>query len=317
VPLPGLPWSPQFMEAYQAALEAAPRLEIGASRTMPGTVNNAIILMSNQPRSQRWRRALGRCAVPCWNRFRAAHGDKRLAMMRSDHLSDILNILKPSAQRNMLKTLRGLLAFAVEHKMIAVDPSQGVKPARMKDTGGFLTWTEDNIEQYVARHPIGTIAHLAIALLLYTGQRRGDVVRLGRQYVRDGVISFRQSKTGAQIDIPMLPELRSALDAMPASSNMAFMTTEFGKPFTPAGFGGWFRRRCAEAGLPKGLSAHGLRKAAATRLANAGGTAHELMAWFGWSTIAEAERYTRAANRKALAAGVVRKLEARTASVKT
>jgi hypothetical protein len=129
VPLPGLPWSPQFMEAYQAALEAAPRLELGASRTMPGTVNNAIILYVQStafdalaPSTRAMRRAV-------LERFRAAHGDKRLAMMRSEHLSGILNTLKPSAQRNMLKTLRGLLAFAVEHKMIAADlPTPGTSP---------------------------------------------------------------------------------------------------------------------------------------------------------------------------------------------
>jgi integrase len=78
--------------------------------------------------------------------------------------------------------------------------------------------------------------------------------------------------------------------------------------FTANGFGGWFRRRCREAGL----SAHGLRKAAATRFADNGATAHELMSWFGWSTLTEAERYTRAANRKALAADMVLKLESRT-----
>jgi integrase len=150
---------------------------------------------------------------------------------------------------------------------------------------------------------------LALALLLYTGQRRGDVVRLGRQHIRNGVLSIKQSKTGAQVDLPVLPELQAALDLTPIG--MTFLVTGRGIPFTPDGFGFWFRQCCTEAGL-KGLSAHGLRKAAATRLAERGATAHELMAVFGWSTLREAERYTRAANRKALASGVMPKLRSGT-----
>ncbi len=123
---------------------------------------------------------------------------------------------------------------------------------------------------------------------------------MGRQHVRDGVLSLRQQKTGAQIDIPVVPDLQAALDAMPMTDQLAFLTTEAGQPFTAAGFGGWFRDRCNEAGLHH-CTAHGLRKAAATRLADRGATEHQLMAWFGWTSIREAERYTRRANRKHLA----------------
>lgn len=76
--------------------------------------------------------------------------------------------------------------------------------------------------------------------------------------------------------------------------------TERGQPITAPGFGNWFRDRCNEAGL-KGLSAHGMRKAASTRAAERGATAHQLMAIFGWRTIKQAEVYTRAAERKWLA----------------
>jgi integrase len=147
---------------------------------------------------------------------------------------------------------------------------------------------------------------LALALLLYTGQRRGDVVLLGRQHIRSEVLSLTQHKTGARVLIPVLPELRHVLDASELG-DLTLLVTSFGRPFTPAGFGGWFRRRCNEAGL-RGLSAHGLRKAAATRLANHGATAHELMAWFGWSTLREAERYTRTADRERLAHRAAAKL---------
>src|SRR5262249_57869814 len=105
--------------------------------------------------------------------------------------------------------------------------------------------------------------------------------RLGRQHVRNGVLSLKQSKTGMQVDLPVLPELQAALELTPIG--MTFLVTGRGLPFSPDGFGMWFRDRCAEAGL-KGLSAHGLRKASATRLAEHGATAHELMAGFRWAT---------------------------------
>ncbi|MEI9901164.1 MAG: hypothetical protein WDN31_14625 [Hyphomicrobium sp.] len=55
---------------------------------------------------------------------------------------------------------------------------------------GHHTWTSEELEQFEARHPIGTKARLAFGLLIYTGVRRSDVVRLGRQHVRDGWLKF-------------------------------------------------------------------------------------------------------------------------------
>jgi integrase len=297
VKLPGLPYSPEFMAAYETALAGAPRLIVGAKRAAAGSVAHTVGLyygsrafIALAPATRSMRRAL-------LERFRRDHGDKRLAMMEPRHVADLLDRLEPHAQRNMLKALRGLMAFAFSARIIDINPTDGYRGARVKDRGGFKTWTDDDIVAFEARHPVDSKARLALALLLYTGQRRGDVVLLGRQHIRNGVLSLRQSKTGAQVTIPVLPELEAAL---PSEGGLTYLTTEFGRPFTAAGFGNWFRRRCNEAGL-RGLSAHGLRKAAATRLADHGATAHELMAWFGWSTLREAERYTRAADRKGLA----------------
>jgi integrase len=231
--------------------------------------------------------------------------------LQPEHVDKIIGKLKPHAQRNMLKTLRGLMAFAIKDRMITADPTVHCKLSRIPDTGGFPTWTEDQIAAFMAKYPIGTRARLALALLLYTGQRRGDVVVMGSQHVKKGILSIRQQKTNAEVDIPVLPELQEVLNATP-SGHLTFLVTEHGKSFTAAGFGNWFRDMCAGAELPRPLSAHGLRKAAATRFADHGATAHELMAWFGWKKITEAERYTRAANRKALAHGMVRKLRSRT-----
>lgn len=301
LPLPGLPWSPEFMAAYETGMNSewsAP--EIGASRTIPGTVNSAIVSYYNNSMdframaagTQAMRRAI-------LERFREEHGDKRIAMLDQRPVLAILNKKSPAAARNWLKTLRGLIKHAIHEGMRKDDPTAGIK-LPSAETDGHHTWTDDEIAAYEKRHTLGSRARLAFALLLWTGQRRSDVVRMGRQHVREGVLSLKQQKTGAQIDIPMLPELQTAIDTMPSSDHLTYLVTEAGAPFTAAGFGGWFRERCDEAGL-RHCTAHGLRKAAATRLANAGATEHQLMAWFGWTSIREAERYTRHANRKRLA----------------
>jgi integrase len=149
------------------------------------------------------------------------------------------------------------------------------------------------------RDTCGTKARLALELLLQTGAARCDIVRMGRQLVRNGTLSMRRQKTDVQFDIPLLQSLVVELE-LHAKDQMTFLMTEQGKPFTAAGFGNWFRERCNEAGLPK-CAAHGLRKAAAVRHALNGATAPELMAWFGWRTVGEAQRYCEAANRIKLA----------------
>jgi integrase len=312
VALPGLPWSETFMAAYEAALNGAQPIIIGESRTAPGTVDDAVVRYFGSvaytglaPSTQGMRRAI-------LERFRVAHGTKRIRMLQTEHLVRILASLKPFAQRNMFKTLRGLLAFAVADGLVDSDPTVGVKLARVKDTGGYETWPEKCIEMYRAKHPLGTRPRLALELLYGTMQRRGDVVRLGRQHIQHGILSLRQQKTGVDVDLPVLPELRAAIDAMPKAEHLTFLVTELGKPFTAAGFGNWFRDQCEAAGLAKNLSAHGLRKAGATRLAEHGCSDHELMAWGGWKTLHEVQRYTRAANRKRLAMQAAEKLKART-----
>jgi integrase len=87
---------------------------------------------------------------------------------------------------------------------------------------GFHTWTDDEIAQFEAHHPIGTKPRLALALLLYTAQRRGDVVKMGRQHIRDGVLTVKQQKTGITLAIPVHSHLQAVLDATP-SAHLTFL----------------------------------------------------------------------------------------------
>lgn len=210
----------------------------------------------------------------------------------------------PEAGNSRVKALRKVFAWGLDEQV----PGLATNPARevpyFSSTGeGFHTWTLDEIEQFERRHPVGTKARLALALLLYTGVRRSDVVKLGRQMIRDGWLRFVETKGRSrkikEREIPVLPELKAVIDASPAG-NMTFLVTEFGAPFTDAGFGNWFRDRCDEAKLPQ-CSAHGLRKAGATIAAENGATEHQLMAIYGWESPKQAAVYTKKANRKRLA----------------
>jgi integrase len=309
VPLPGIPWSPEFMERYEAALAGSTPIVIGIRRTRPGTVADAVARYLGSvafeglaPTTRAKRRAT-------LERFRVEHGDKRIAQLRPDHVGNLIRKLRPFAQRNVLKVLRALMAFALSDGLINTDPTIGIKLDRIKDTGGFETWTSANIELYRSHYEVGTRARLALEMLYGTMQRRGDIIRLGRQHIQGGTLSLRQQKTGAPVDIPVLPELDAAIEAMPKAEHLTFLVTEYGKPFTAEGFGNWFRQQCRAAGLPKNLSAHGLRKAGATRFAEHGATDHEIMAWGGWTSLKEVQRYTKAADRKRLAQAAAKKLK--------
>lgn len=305
------------MEAYAAALKgeaSAPR--IGTKRALPGTINALVIAYFTSPEYLSLSESTQSTYRNIIERFRREHGHRRVAHLHRDKIKEMLGnrVKTPSAARNWLRMVRMLMQLAIDLGLRSDDPTAGVKSFKI-DSDGFKTWSTDEIEKYRKRHALGTRSRLALELLLNTAQRRSDVVRMGRQHIRDGILSIRQQKTGTLVEIPVLPELQEAIDAMPAE-NLTFLVTEAGNAFTANGFGNYFRDCADEAGIPKGFASHGLRKAAAVRFAEAGFTDHEIMAWGGWLTLKEVTRYTKAANRKKLALSGRDKLEARTSSGK-
>ena len=181
--------------------------------------------------------------------FRKAYGDKpvfrtdnsgrRTMLLTREHVQRIVNekAATPFAQRNFLNTLRAMFKWAAEEGRIPDDPTLGVTREKVKTTG-YKTWSEDHIGRFEAKHPIGTKARLAFAFLLYTGQRRGDVVRIGRQHVHNGVLTIDQGKTEggeeAHLEIPVHPKLHEIIDATPTVGVKTFLVTHFGKPYTRA-----------------------------------------------------------------------------------
>jgi integrase len=213
----------------------------------------------------------------------------------------------PHQARNFLDTMRGLFRWAHKAKLIKVDPTAGVYNPKCKGGPGFIAWTEKDAAAYEARWPVGTRQRVWLDVLLYTGLRRGDAVRLGRQHVRDGVATLKTEKSGLTVEValPILPVLQQTLDAGPCG-DLTFIVGENGRPLTKESFGNMFKAACKAAGVPG--SAHGVRKIAATRAADNGATEVDLMSIFGWTDAKMAAHYTRTADRKRRAAQAMDKL---------
>jgi site-specific recombinase XerD len=153
--------------------------------------------------SWRWHRRTQQTYCLILEKFRAAHGDKPVALLTRQHINAMLGqrVATPAAANHWLRRVKALMAYAVEEGWRKDDPTRGIKRVKNR-SDGFHTWTESKIAMFEARHPIGSKARLALALLLYTAQRRSDV---GCQHIRDGVVHVRQQKTGATLAIPLHP----------------------------------------------------------------------------------------------------------------
>jgi integrase len=223
----------------------------------------------------------------------------QLASMPREFIIAVLDTLTPHMAYSTLVALRHFTAWCVERKLIRNDPTLGVR-FRMPKSDGHATPTEDEIARFEAHHPIGSKPRLAFALGIYTAQRRGDVIRIGRQHIRDGVLTVRQQKTGVTLAIPVHPDLAKIIAATP-TGHLALLVTKSGKSYEPDDFSEQFRIWCDAAGLPQHVVFHGLRKAALTRLASLGCTVHEIAAISGHKSLKEVERYTKAADQARLA----------------
>ncbi|WP_363347942.1 tyrosine-type recombinase/integrase [Methylocystis echinoides] len=216
----------------------------------------------------------------------------------------------PHQATNYLKTMRGMFQWATSDEigLLRIDPTigvKGLKPARrskdeIDEEEGYPAWTEEDVSLFEERWPIGTRERLAFSILIYTGLRRGDAARLGRQHIRNAVIHMRTEKTGMPVAIPILPELAEALATAPPRAD-SFVTTVRGRAMAKESFGNWFKKACVAAGVNE-ATAHGLRKIAAIRAALNGATVPQMNAIFGWAKGSSmAQKYIEAADRIRLA----------------
>src|SRR5215203_813026 len=283
--LPGMPGCDEFTAAYSAALASSqqrqPPCHQRAGKGSFGYLCRAYYASATfkqlDPSTQAWRRR-------SLDAICLKHGDKPVAQMSAKHVRMLRDEKSdfPGAARNRLKALKAVFRWGVEEEEVLDDPTLGVR-AISNPTNGHHTWTPEEVKAFENCHPLGSQARLAMTLMLYTAGRREDAVRLGPQHFRNGRVRFRQAKNEHRkpidIDIPIYPDLAKVIAATP-TRHLTFLVTEYGKPFTSNGFGNKFKDWCRQAELPH-CSAHGLRKATATRLAEQGASAHEIMSVTG------------------------------------
>lgn len=311
-PLPGEPGSKAFAEAYEAAGRAGrPYGLAGSERTIPGSFSAVIaeyydstgFLTLKDITKATYRNSL--------EAFRRDFGVVLARDMDPQLLEEVLDAKahKPGAQQTLRKVLRLILKMAKRRRIITDNPMEGIRMPR-KAVRGFPAWTADQLAAYRKRWPSGSRERLALELLLCTAQRRSDVVTMGRQHIRDGLIHVVQQKSGARLGVPIHSRLKAELDQIPAGQ-LTLMQTEYGKPFTGPGFTNWFRFSAIAAGVA-GCTPHGLRKNASAALAEAGCTDKQIMAITGHANLSEVSLYTASANQEQLARQAMKKLERRT-----
>jgi integrase len=294
--------TPEFTAAYQAALAGnpapdSPKFNAKTLGWLVERYRESATWAALSPATRLQRERILRGVVQ-------SAGDEPTSRITRSVIQNGIARRSPAAGKHFLQSMRGLFQWAVVAKLADGDPTAELK-AILPTTDGFHVWSEDECTAFEERWPRGTRERVAFDVLLYTGLRRGDAVRLGRPHVRKGIATIRTEKTGQLVTIPILPPLRETLDAGPVGE-LTFIAGGRGRPMKKESFGTWFRAACKAAGVPG--SAHGLRKAGATRAANNGATEAQLEAMFGWRGGGMASLYTRQANRAKLALEAADKL---------
>lgn len=307
-------YSEAFWIDYHNALAgvAAPNAGAGASSTLPGTISALIVDYYQTPAFTSKAVATQRNYKSIIEPFRKAHGDKRVAMLQAKHVDKILGAIaaKSTAQaKNLRKRLSTLMKLAVKHGYRNDNPMLNVDQVQHKSIG-YRTWTEADIDQFRTFWKEGTAQRIAFEILLYTGLRRSDAVRIGRQHMQGEFIVLKTKKSGetTELNIPIHDDFRAVLATI-RHNHLNLITTVYGAARSENSFTNWIIAAARDAGLPPHSSPHGLRKAACRRLAEAGCSALEIMAITGHKNLKEIETYCVAANKKKLAASAIAKLK--------
>ena len=324
--LPGKPGDAEFTACYDACLNGQPVPETKAihGKITPVTDRKSFAWLCQQYLASPFFRGLDEktwrprvsilnhiCDLPISETNRTKIGEAPFADMHSKAIRRIRDRKAdtPEAANNWLKALKALFKWAVEEEHAVHNPAKDVPKIKVA-TEGFHTWTTEEVAQWERFYPVGTKQRLALALLLFTGCRRADVVAFGPQHIKNGWLKYTQDKNEninpVTLELPILPELAEIIAAT-SIGHLNYIVSEYGSPYTIEGFGKRFRKWAAAAGLPH-CTPHGLRKAGAVRAAENGATANELMAIFGWRDIKQAERYTRAVAQKTLAGKAMQKI---------
>ncbi|MBD2840761.1 tyrosine-type recombinase/integrase [Erythrobacter rubeus] len=291
-----------FEREYAACLDAE-KQPVGGDRIRPGSVSDVIARYYADSAFLDLRPATQAVYRGVLERFRATFGDDPISRFDAARIQRLMNGMrdKPHAAARLRKLLHQLFIVARRERIVpgTFDPVKDTRPPKASSSEGYHRWTEAELTQFEAAHPLGTKPRLAFALLLYGAQRSADVRFLSRRAIAGGRIRLKQSKTSTAVDVPVVEPLREALEAGPLGDTL-LLENNRGDAFTAKGFYNLMRRACDKAGLPH-CSAHGLRKAAAARLRRAGCSDQEGMAITGHKSISMYRKYAGDAGDAALA----------------
>lgn len=317
--------SPEFLRRYNAAVKGERLSAEEATRGISQAPSGRLPQLENGQHSlsellDRWYKSAQFTRLSDSTRrdyslvaenLRTEHGDAPIEELGRGVILKLMQQKadRPEAANKLLRILRLILDHAMNvEEWIEANPAREVKKFAPKSSAGYHTWTDDEIDQYFKTHPEGTTADLAMALMLYTGAARADAVQLGPDNIQGGRLRYQRQKMktrdGIVVDIPIHPDLNRRLTRLTPQST--FLEVARGKQRSAAGLGNAMRKWADKAGLPD-CTAHGLRKACARRLAEAGATPHEIMAVTGHKTLAEVERYTAKVSRAGLADAAMNK----------
>lgn len=317
VSLPGKPGDPEFEEAYQAAVEGRERrtaeIKRHPSAALPRTFAAAwrIVLGSaewyeldpatktkNTTLSEEFLHAKVEPAEPdLWK-------DMAVEDFRRRHMKLILSRMAktPHRAKHMMTAIRRMLNAALDEEWIEFDPT--LKMKWRPEYVGWRAWTDDEIEKFEDRWPVGTTARTVFALAVWLGNRRSDIVglrwdqRCKVRVVVDGkseqidVFDLRQTKGGKRLYVPVTPMLDEVLAGAPKRSDTV-LTTVRGTPFSAKSLTGNMADWTEKAKLPPGCTIHGLRKTLGRFLAEGDASTRQLMDVLGHDDIQHAELYSR------------------------
>lgn len=302
------PSDPAYRKAYKEA-ELRSLGSVPIARAKPGTVADLMPRFYKSPSFMQggadWQKTRRRIL----DGFKEEYGEDPVSAFRPKDIDAIvaLKLAKrkdgkrltggTQAAKRLKEQLELFFDYAVRQEWRGDNPARLAE--RVKHTKkGFHEWSEEEIAQFRAHWPLGSKPRLALELVLWTGKRRSDAHRAAPP--KNGRITFVAKKTGKKQDLPVAPQLQAAIEAMPAVGLTTLLVTEYGKPFSVAGFGNWFRDKCDRAGLPQ-CSLHGLRKALARRAAERGASQQGIKALGQWSGDREVAIYVAGADQKRLA----------------
>ena len=300
IKLPDLPEDhPEFLMAYARAMTEAPGVIRAKSGTIAAMIEAYLRSREFSALSPDYRRVIKRHA----ELIREQAEDARAAHLRAEHITADIRPLDPNVAAARLKAWRNICKFGVASNLISSDPSAGIKKPRAPKTNGHPAWSRNEIEDFRAHHEIGTTTRAAFELLFWTGARISDAVVIGPGMIdRGGVLCFTQQKTGDPAFVPWRCPLPTRIDHMAddraimlealkaTAGHMTFLATAQGRTRSHKALGTMISEAARKAGIEK--SAHGLRKARAIALAEAGSTPHQIGAWTGHTSLSEVEHYT-------------------------